>query len=59
MQKFSRIWWDGTTNPCDADYKSKLSPGNILENSISDIWNGTEYTQLREKHMNDKRKDYS
>jgi organic radical activating enzyme len=52
------IWWDGTTNPCDPDYKSKLSAGNIVENSIRDIWNGNGYKTLREKHINGGRKDY-
>ena len=33
------IWWDGTTNPCDVDYKSKLSVGKFPDISISDLWN--------------------
>ena len=53
------VWWDGATNPCDADYKSKLSPGNIKENSIRDIWHGEKLTELRRKHLNNMRKEYN
>ena len=33
------VWFDGKVNPCDADYKSYLSYGNVKENTIKDIWN--------------------
>ena len=47
------VWWDGVCNPCDADYKSKLSPGNLTENnSIHDIWNSKKYNLLRLNHEN-------
>ena len=47
------VWWDGVCNPCDADYKSKLSPGTLTENnSIKDIWNSKEYKLLRLNHAN-------
>jgi radical SAM protein with 4Fe4S-binding SPASM domain len=52
------IWWDGTTNPCDADYKSLLTPGNVRENSIHEIWHGKKLTQLREAHINSRRNEY-
>ena len=32
------IWYDGTTNPCDTDYKSYLSPGNVSQISIAEAW---------------------
>ena len=32
------IWYDGTVNTCDFDYKSFLSKGNIKYNSIKEIW---------------------
>ena len=32
------IWHDGTTNPCDVDYKSLLSPGNLRNSSLKDCW---------------------
>ena len=28
------IWWDGKVNPCDVDYLSILSVGNIMDNDI-------------------------
>ena len=32
------IWHDGVTNPCDTDYKSYLTPGNIKNSSIKECW---------------------
>ena len=29
------VWWNGDTNPCDVDYKSKLKVGNIKDSDIS------------------------
>ncbi len=52
------IWHDGTCNPCDVDYKSYLSPGSVCSNSISEIWLGEKYRQLRSAHMNKKRSAY-
>ena len=49
------VWFDGKVNPCDADYKSYLSYGNVNENTISDIWNGNTINKLREDHLNRKR----
>jgi radical SAM protein with 4Fe4S-binding SPASM domain len=49
------VWYDGTTNPCDVDYKSALSPGNILSSSISDIWNNPHYQKLRQDHLENRR----
>ena len=33
------VWFDGTTNPCDVDYKSELSMGKLdySRNNIRDI----------------------
>lgn len=50
------IWWDGTVNPCDVDYKSYLKVGNIEENSIKNLWNSESYKNLRTKHLNRDRK---
>ena len=33
------IWWDGKINPCDVDYKSKLSVGNVMNKKIDYLWN--------------------
>ncbi len=50
------IWHDGVVNPCDADYKSYLSYGNIKNNSISNIWNGEAINKLRKAHLAGDRK---
>jgi radical SAM protein with 4Fe4S-binding SPASM domain len=52
------IWWDGKCNPCDVDYKSQLSPGNINNNTIKDIWNSFYYEELRKKHISSMRNNY-
>ena len=51
------IWFDGKVNPCDADYKSLLTFGNVKDDTIKDIWNTDIITKLRNQHLNDKRKD--
>ena len=53
------IWWDGKINPCDVDYKSKLSVGNIKNSSIEELWNSDEYNNLRSKHIGRKRSQLS
>ena len=45
------VWWDGKINPCDVDYKSELSSGDIKNNSISELWKSDNYNNLRKKHM--------
>ena len=51
------IWWDGKVNPCDVDYKSKLSiEGGIQKNSISNLWRSDGYNYLREAHLNKNKK---
>ena len=49
------VWYDGTVNPCDFDYKSNLSVGNIKEDSLKKIWNNKKYNTLRNNHLNKKR----
>jgi|TARA_B100001964_G_scaffold40536_1_gene44408 radical SAM protein with 4Fe4S-binding SPASM domain len=44
------VWWDGKINPCDIDYKSKLSIGNIKNNNISELWKSDQYNILRHQH---------
>jgi len=46
------IWFDGTVNPCDYDYKSHLSVGDISSNSVSEMWNSSKYQSLRNAHLN-------
>ena len=48
------IWHDGTINPCDVDYKSFLSPGNINDfSTLEDAWQ--HLTLLRSQHLNGNR----
>ena len=49
------IWFDGIANPCDADYKSLLSPGSLKTHSIKEIWTGEKMKDLRKEHRNNKR----
>ena len=53
------IWWDGKINPCDVDYKSELSVGNIKNSRVEDLWNSNEYTNLRSKHIKKNRSKLS
>ena len=45
------VWWDGTCNPCDYDYKSELRVGNAKETALTDIWLGKQFTKHREMHL--------
>ena len=49
------VWYDGTVNPCDTDYKSTLAVGNIHEQSIEKLWHNDKYSSLRDKHKSGKR----
>ncbi len=49
------IWWDGTCNPCDFDYKSNLKLGNAKEKSLKEIWNGSKMQELRLSHSKGER----
>jgi MoaA/NifB/PqqE/SkfB family radical SAM enzyme len=51
------IWFDGICNPCDTDYKSNLSPGNLKDSSIREIWRGEAFRQMRETHSSGNRQD--
>jgi len=44
------VWYDGKINPCDFDYKSYLSVGNINNITIREAWLGKGYQKLREAH---------
>ena len=45
------VWYDGKVNPCDADYKSYLSFGNVTEDSISNVWKSNKIMDLRKQHI--------
>jgi radical SAM protein with 4Fe4S-binding SPASM domain len=49
------IWFDGKVNPCDADYKSYLSYGNVNEFSIQNLWNNKIIKNIRNKHTTNQR----
>ena len=49
------VWFDGVCNPCDADYKSYLSYGNVKDGSIKKIWNSSKLAEYRQKHLNKQR----
>jgi radical SAM protein with 4Fe4S-binding SPASM domain len=49
------VWYDGICNPCDSDYKSYFSMGNVKERTIKEIWHGEPITTLRRNHLNNKR----
>ena len=56
MSNYSKyIWFDGKVNPCDADYKSFLSFGNLNEGTIKEIWNNQKIKNLREEHLSNER----
>jgi len=47
------IWWDGSVNPCDIDYKSNLCLGKVGKDiSIQSVWNGEQMRQMRQNHAN-------
>ena len=47
------IWHDGTTNPCDEDYKSTLSPGKFGEISLKECWDNLQ--KLRDDMLSERR----
>jgi radical SAM protein with 4Fe4S-binding SPASM domain len=49
------IWWNGVVNPCDVDYRSILSVGNIENETLSQIWQGDKYNTLRTQHSTESR----
>jgi len=53
------VWWDSKVNPCDVDYKSYLSVGNIRNNTISKLWASDAYNDYRKKHLNKQRSQIS
>ena len=46
------VWYDGKVNPCDSDYKSYLTYGNLKVNSIKELWNNEINEKLRNEHLN-------
>jgi radical SAM protein with 4Fe4S-binding SPASM domain len=53
------VWCDGRVNPCDVDYLSTLSMGNVKDQSLSDLWTGEAYSRLRIAHAENRRCEVS
>ena len=53
------VWFDGTVNPCDSDYKSTLKVGFIKNKTISELWCSEAYNSLRYKQLNKDRSSIS
>ena len=51
------IWFDGKFNPCDADYKSYLSYGDLNNSSIKEAWNSIKLKQIKKQHINNNRSE--
>lgn len=49
------VWWDGTVNPCDVDYKSVLQTGNARTSTLAALWGGAAYEGYRRTHREKKR----
>ena len=46
------IIWNGDVSICCMDFDSKNIVGNINEQSMSELWNGTKYKALRKQMLN-------
>jgi radical SAM protein with 4Fe4S-binding SPASM domain len=57
LYRMMYIFWDGTVNPCDFDYKNTLSKWNAKTQTVKDIWKSKYYNELRDKHSSNRRKD--
>lgn len=53
------VWWDGTVNPCDVDYKSTLAVGRTPERTLAELWRSGLYASLRERHSTGRRGEVS
>lgn len=49
------VWWDGSVNPCDSDYKSILSVGKAPGIRLNSAWRSKQYEELRDNHKSRKR----
>ena len=53
------IWFDGTVNPCDTDYKSMLKVGNVKDQPLTKMWRNKDCNLLRETHLSKRRNGLS
>ena len=49
------VWWDGSVNPCDSDYKSTLCVGKAPGIRLSSAWRSKQYEEIRDNHKRQKR----
>ena len=49
LWKWMVVYWDGSVVLCCADMFSGTPVGNLVEDSIADVWRGTVMTELRKK----------
>lgn len=49
------VWWDGRVNPCDVDYLSTLSVGNVQQHGVKILWRSEPYERLRQHHLQQQR----
>jgi len=49
------VWFDGSVNPCDSDYRSELAVGSFPERSLSELWRSDSFESLRKVHIEQKR----
>ena len=41
------VFWDGSVVPCCFDLRGKELMGNLNENTLEEIWNGSQYVEFR------------
>jgi hypothetical protein len=51
------VWYDGRVNPCEVDYLSTMTTGDLTNDSLSAIWTGESYQNLRARHTAGQRGD--
>ena len=52
------VWYDGTLNPCDFDYKSELALSSLENTSLEEAWKSEKYKALREGHTKGERQNF-
>ena len=50
------VYWDGKAALCCHDWNNQLNLGNLNTESISEVWTGQPYENVRVKHLNGKRR---
>jgi len=54
------VWWDGSVNPCDIDWKSQLCLGKAGNGqSIKSVWLGEKISRMRLDHTNGRKSTHS